>query len=152
MPKRDFEFFVIDMLVSLNTIQRKMKCIANFEELVQNEDTWLIVTRSLEIVGEAMKSILECKNIDRSLINPEWRYVIDFRNIVAHEYFGLNAEQVFDITTNDVPELEAQILNFVKKLSQKEKFNLVINQAIIDLEKTNRSQSIEYLKSINPKI
>ncbi|MFH1253912.1 MAG: hypothetical protein V1646_00590 [bacterium] len=61
MPKRDLEFFIIDMLVSINTIQRKTKSITTAESLIQDEDAWLSVTRSLEIIGEAMKNALICK-------------------------------------------------------------------------------------------
>jgi uncharacterized protein with HEPN domain len=32
-----------------------------------------------------------------------------FRNIVAHDYFGVDAEEVWQIIKNNLPELEASI-------------------------------------------
>ena len=58
MPKRNIEFFIIDMLVAMNTIQRKTNTAETPEELLQDEDAWFIVTRQLEIIGEAMRQIL----------------------------------------------------------------------------------------------
>lgn len=152
MPKRDLEFFIIDMLVAINTIQRKTKSITTPESLLQNEDAWLSVTRSLEIVGEAMKNILISKQLNQEWINPEWRYVVDFRNVVTHEYFGLNVEQIFDIVKNDIISLEKELLLLLKKIPQKEAILAAIRHAIIDLQKAHRIESIEYLKTIASKI
>jgi uncharacterized protein with HEPN domain len=33
----------------------------------------------------------------------------DFRNIVAHDYFGVDAEEVWQIIKNDLPELRVSI-------------------------------------------
>lgn len=152
MPKRDLEFFVIDMLVAINTVQRKTKSIKTPESLLQNEDAWLSVTRSLEIVGEAMKNVLTSKQLNQEWINPEWRFVVDFRNVVTHEYFGLNVEQIFDIVKNDIVSLENELILLLKKIPQKKALLSAIDHAIIDLHKAHRTESIEYLKTITSKI
>jgi uncharacterized protein with HEPN domain len=148
MPKRDLEFFIIDMLVAINTIQRKTKSIETSESLLQNEDAWLSTTRSLEIIGEAMKTVLDCKQLNQEYINPEWRDVVDFRNIIIHEYFGLNIELIFDIIKNSINSLEEELILLLKKLTRPKIILTAIDLAIIDLQKARRGESIEYLKTV----
>ncbi len=55
----------------------------------------------------------EFKNIDRktggNLLNRypgvKWRGVMGTRDVLAHTYFQVNAEQLFDICKNDIPAL-----------------------------------------------
>ena len=114
MPKREGEFFIIDMLVALELIQRKTESMVVPEDLLRDEDAWLAVTRSLEIVGEAMKHVLESTTL-KDLTKPAWRDVVDFRNVVVHEYFGINADQIFDIVKTEVPGLEKDLISMLKR-------------------------------------
>ena len=38
-----------------------------------------------------------------------WSKVKDFRNIIAHNYFGIDAEEVWQIIKNDLPKLKDDI-------------------------------------------
>lgn len=43
--------------------------------------------------------------------HPEapWAQVVALRNILVHEYFGLNIRQVWTMTQRDLPKLEGQV-------------------------------------------
>lgn len=43
----------------------------------------------------------------------EWSKIKDFRNIVAHDYFGIDAEEVWQIIKNDIQELEISLNNIL---------------------------------------
>lgn len=148
MPKRLIEFFLIDILIALNTVSRKTQGMQISDDLLHNEDAWLSVTRSLEIVGEAMKYVLDSDSIDKKFIKPSWRHVVDFRNVVAHEYFGLNADQIFDITKKGVPKLELELIDLLKNLPDKKMLTWVINETKIELSQNRRAMSLEYLESL----
>jgi len=44
----------------------------------------------------------------------DWNRIKDFRNLVAHDYIGIDAEEVWQIITNDLPKLETDILGMLK--------------------------------------
>jgi len=39
-----------------------------------------------------------------------WRMIKDFRNFIIHEYFGVDAQIVWDLTTQELPQLKIKIL------------------------------------------
>lgn len=152
MPKRLVEFFLIDILIALDTVSRKTKGMQISDDLLHDEDAWLSVTRSLEIVGEAIKYVLDSDTIDKNFIKPSWRYVVDFRNVVAHEYFGLNADQIFDIAKKGAPKLELEVIDLLKKLPDKKMLTWVIEETKIELSESRRAMSVEYLESLQIKL
>jgi uncharacterized protein with HEPN domain len=63
--------------------------------------------RNLEILGEAVKGIPEEIRVRYPDIN--WRGVAGFRNVLAHAYFAVDEETLWDIIANKVPQLLAQL-------------------------------------------
>jgi len=61
------------------------------------------VLRNLEIIGEAVKNISE--GTRQKYPKIKWRKMAGFRDIVAHEYFGIDDETVWDIIENEIPAL-----------------------------------------------
>jgi uncharacterized protein with HEPN domain len=75
----------------------------SLEQFRQDDRTYDAVIRNLEIIGEAARNIpVETQSRYPQI---EWRSIAAFRNIVAHEYFGIKDEIVWDIVTNKIPEL-----------------------------------------------
>jgi uncharacterized protein with HEPN domain len=65
------------------------------------------VVRNLEIIGEAVKKLPEnLRSLHPAL---EWKKMAGLRDILIHEYFGLDAEIVWDIVKNKVPPLDRVI-------------------------------------------
>jgi uncharacterized protein with HEPN domain len=61
------------------------------------------VLRNLEIIGEAAKHI--SRKTQQKYPGVKWRKIADFRNVIAHEYFGVNDETVWDVVENEIPIL-----------------------------------------------
>jgi len=49
--------------------------------------------------------------------NIPWSDIKDFRNIVAHNYFGIDAEEVWDIIQNHIPGLMKTVSKVMTELN-----------------------------------
>ncbi len=77
------------------------------EQFFADEKTYDAVLRNLEIIGEAVKHLsAELKNKN---LQVEWRKIAGFRDMVAHEYFGIDAQILWDIISNHIPRLREQL-------------------------------------------
>jgi len=63
--------------------------------------------KQLEIIGEAANNI--SSGIREKYSHVEWRKIIALRNILIHEYFGVDAKIVWDIITEDLPTLKTSV-------------------------------------------
>jgi uncharacterized protein with HEPN domain len=74
-----------------------------YKDFVNDDLHFDAVLRNLEIIGEAVKNISD----ETRQKHPEikWRKIAGFRDIVAHEYFGVNEETVWDIVEKEIPVL-----------------------------------------------
>ena len=150
MSKRQIELFVIDILVALDVVNRHADKIQTADDLINDEIICSAMMRQLEIIGEAMKYLIQADEL-KNYVNPHWRKIVDFRNIVAHEYFGINYYQVFDIIKIQIPRLEQEIIDLIKKLPDKDLIFVAIESFIKDLFVMNRlasAKNLQLLKSI----
>lgn len=61
------------------------------------------VIREFEIIGEAVGKLSE--NLKSGYPEISWQNVKDFRNLLAHEYFGVDLEIVWNTIRDDLPML-----------------------------------------------
>lgn len=63
-------------------------------------------------IGEMIDRLsVETKNIHPDI---PWREIKDFRNLVTHNYFGIDADEIWDIITNHLPQLKTSILTILQ--------------------------------------
>ena len=76
----------------------------NFNDLTNDSMTQDAIIRNLEIIGEAANNLSE----DFKSANPkiDWRQVINMRNRLIHEYFGVDLETVWKTIRQDLPPLK----------------------------------------------
>lgn len=69
-------------------------------------------------VGEALKNIDKITGGELLSRYPEidWKGAVGFRDVIAHQYFDIDAEQVFWICTHEVGPLSAAIENMIREL------------------------------------
>lgn len=76
------------------------------------------VIRNFTIIGEAVSRLpIEFKTKNKQL---NWQQIKDYRNVIVHEYFGVDANITWDIIQNEIPELKIQIEALISKLNLKE--------------------------------
>jgi len=85
----------------------------DFSETPWDQDA---LARNLEIIGEAAKNIDE--SIRDSFSEVPWREIIDFRNVVVHDYADLDLQVVWNIATKDLQNLKKHISIIVNKIEK----------------------------------
>ena len=99
---RNESLYLADIQESCEKVLRFTKGM-KYKDFVNDDLHFDAVLRNLEIIGEAVKNISE--ETRKKYPNVKWRKIAGFRDIVAHEYFGINDETVWDIVENEVPAL-----------------------------------------------
>ena len=50
----------------------------------------------------------------------DWQRMKDFRNLVAHDYLGVDAEEVWQIIKNDLPSLKDTVNNILSNMTSEQ--------------------------------
>ncbi len=69
--------------------------------------------RQLEIIGEAVNFLSE--EIKNSYPEMDWNKIKQFRNFLAHEYFGIDYSLLWDIIQTKIPQLEKTIDQIIQE-------------------------------------
>jgi uncharacterized protein with HEPN domain len=83
-----------------------------FNDYIKDIKTKRAVERNLEIIGEAMKRILE-KDSELKLTNA--RKIVDTRNRIIHGYDTVSDEVIWGIVINHLPKLKKEVDNLLNK-------------------------------------
>jgi len=84
----------------------------SFEAFTADETLRRAFVRSLEIIGEAAKKVPDDFRATHSEV--EWRAMAGMRDVLIHDYFGVDLELVWDVVRNRVPVLRSQIVSILK--------------------------------------
>lgn len=105
---RDWRLYWKDILQSCRKIERYTAGLdrSAFEA---DEKTRDAVLRNLEIIGEAVKNLPdEARSLAKDV---EWRQIAGLRDILAHGYFGIDDDILWDVVSSKVPDLRARLEN-----------------------------------------
>lgn len=99
---REYRLFLEDMRKACDKVIRFTQQLTR-EQFVADEKTFDAVMRDLEIIGEAAKHIPP--EVRAQYPDVDWRKMSGLRDVVIHEYFGIDVELIWDIITHEVPGL-----------------------------------------------
>ncbi|MFZ2146298.1 MAG: DUF86 domain-containing protein [Sedimentisphaerales bacterium] len=98
-----------------------LECIRRIEENVAGgRDRFLsshnlqdAVLRNLQTTAESSQRLSD--DLKETHPEVEWLRIAAFRNVLVHDYLGIDLERVWDITQRDVPELKRAILAMLEE-------------------------------------
>ncbi len=103
---RDEVMYLRDIVESCSKILRFTAGLSQ-SELTEDERTYDAVVRNLEIIGEAAKHI--GKDLRGNMPDIEWRKAAGLRDMLAHAYFGIDNDILWDVVQNKVPQLAQSV-------------------------------------------
>ncbi|MFH1831480.1 MAG: HepT-like ribonuclease domain-containing protein [bacterium] len=145
--EKDTGLFVIDIVIALDKIKRYTRLIKKISDFEDNEITFDATIMQLEVIGESMKHILKNETY-APLTKKYWRTISDLRNVIAHEYFGIDVETIFKIVTDDIVTLRTDFFDFIKKIKNDTSFIESLTETKKDLKKMKRKESLACLKEL----
>lgn len=77
------------------------------DSFYQDEKTFDSVLMNLIVIGESVARLDD--EIKERESHIPWTKIKGVRNIVTHDYFGVDAEEVWQIVNNNIPQLKADI-------------------------------------------
>ncbi len=100
--------------LSLQTIIASITKITFYASTSQNADDFYHDSKSFDAcmihfinIGEMIERL--SPHIKEEHINISWKDIKNFRNLVAHNYFGIDADEIWDIINNHLPKLKNDI-------------------------------------------
>lgn len=96
-----------------------LECIKRIvENTVEGKDRFMdshtlqdAVLRNLQTMAESAQRLSDDLKTTQSEI--EWHRIAAFRNVLVHDYLGIDLEIIWEITQRDLPELKQAILSML---------------------------------------
>ena len=86
----------------------------SLEELLEDETMKRALTRSIEIIGEAVKKLDDEFKAKQPHI--EWKKIARSRDRIIHHYFGIDYDIIWQIITEKIPPLKDYIGEIITEL------------------------------------
>ncbi|CAD7848663.1 MAG: Protein of unknown function DUF86, BT0167 group [Olavius algarvensis Delta 4 endosymbiont] len=103
MPYRSWEFRIDDIIEAINKIERYIYGL-DFEKWQKDEKTIDAVIRNIEVIGEAASHLPA--EIQEQYKEIPWGMMKGIRNVLAHEYFGIDLKITWKTVKEDLPSLK----------------------------------------------
>ena len=85
-----------------------------YDSFINDKKTILSYTRSFEIIGEACKSIPN--TFRNTYLHIDWKGFAGLRDIIIHQYFGIDYTVIWDTIINEVPETYSAIVSIIESV------------------------------------
>ncbi|HNS31522.1 MAG TPA: DUF86 domain-containing protein [bacterium] len=110
---RDYSLFVKDILKAIENID-EFRDGMSFEEFCGNEKTKSAVVWQIQVIGEAAKNLPEA--IREKYKEVPWKYMARIRDKIAHFYFGIDYEIVWNVIIKNLPEIKPLIEKILREM------------------------------------
>ncbi|MDD5158524.1 MAG: DUF86 domain-containing protein [Sulfuricurvum sp.] len=136
MSKRVVEFFIVDILIAIEKVKRYTSEFNHSQDFMHDEKSFDATMRELEIIGEATKHLIR-----GNLLDNEWQIVVDFRNVIAHEYFGIDSDEIWEVITIYLDKFGNEITKLFEN-SDKEILDDVIKSNLEDFKYSTKTVAL----------
>ncbi|MFH1412503.1 MAG: DUF86 domain-containing protein [bacterium] len=111
--KKDPKIFLEHILESIKEINKHIEKISK-DKFLKDIKTQDAVIRRIAIIGEAVKKLPY--DFKKNHLEINWREISGMRDMLIHEYFGINLSIVWKTVKQDISKLEKQISTLLESL------------------------------------
>lgn len=112
---RDLKVYLEDILAAIAQIEDFTRDIS-YEVFAEDDVRFSAALFKLIIIGEAVKNIpLDWREKYQEVY---WQGIAGLRDIIAHEYFRLRPERIWDILTTHLPILKQVIAQMLEDIDR----------------------------------
>lgn len=111
--KKNPKIFIRHILDSINDIEKYTHHTSK-EKFVKMKMMQDAIIRRVEVIGEAVKNI--SISFRKTYPHIPWQDMAGMRDILIHEYFGVNIGIVWKTIQKDIPKLKKQIEELYEEL------------------------------------
>lgn len=112
--KKDPKIFLKHILESIEEIEKYTTGVSG-DKFFRDSQMQDAVIRRLEIIGEAVKNLPLA--FRKKHVHIPWKEMGGMRDILIHEYFGVDIDLVWKVVEKDIPALKRQISVLLKDLN-----------------------------------
>jgi len=112
---RDYTVYLLHILDAITIIESYTAELTE-DSFRQNRLIQDGVIRNLEIIGEATKKLP--KRLTNKYPDIEWKKMAGMRDVLIHDYFGVDLERVWGVVRNRLPGLRENITKILADLSK----------------------------------
>ena len=105
---------LLDILEAIDKIILFSKDFKNPADFHSDKLHFDAVMMNIVNIGESVARITP--DFQQKYKEIEWNKIKALRNIIAHDYLGIDAEEIWQIIKNKIPDLKIKIKRIIKKL------------------------------------
>jgi uncharacterized protein with HEPN domain len=99
---------MMDSISKIETYLQSVRNVEDFEKDIKTSDACLMNVVNIGEMVTRLSDEFISKHED-----IEWFRIKGLRNIIAHDYFGIDLRELYSILTIHLPKLKAYIVNFI---------------------------------------
>lgn len=103
---------IVESIEQIDSYTQKSKQVYNESRMVRDA-----VLRNLEIIGEAAKHLSPDLRGKHSAV--PWRQVAGLRDVLIHDYLGVDIDEIWNIVVKELPMLKQEVLQMIKEMEDK---------------------------------
>lgn len=111
--KKDVRIHLAFILECIDLIEKYVGGVS-FDFFMGSAQLQDAVIRRIELIGEAVRNVPQ--EIQAGNPGIPWSRIAGMRNILVHDYLGIDLKTAWNVATKEIPVLKKQISGLKKKL------------------------------------
>ncbi len=106
------EFNLQELIIAISKIELYSEEFNDADDFFHDQKSFDATMMQFVVIGEMISRLDEAYKMEHQEI--PWQKIKNFRNIIAHDYFGIDPEEIWDIINNKVLPLKNEIKKLIR--------------------------------------